>query len=431
MSTESEPPQAENKMWITLKTLQQQTFKIEMDPELTVRALKEKIEAEKGQDAFPASGQKLIYAGKILNDDTPIRDYKIDEKNFVVVMVTKPKSVQPATAAVVPPSQSTTLANMGPNSTAAPASAGPDASAVSTPPVALGPPALSLTPTVSEDPAPPSTAVPLPDSSSTVTSAAPVVSDSLTSTPSETSAPCVAPTAPVQPAVSATLESAPVEVSLPTAVKEESSEAEVRREETISAQEDPERTLADSENFLEAASSILVTGQAYENLVAEIVSMGYERERVIAALRASYNNPDRAVEYLLTVIPPDPDVQPRAEERRPPASAVPPPAPPSIVPPTAPPPSGTRPQQSEPEARANPLEFLRHQPQFQQMRQIIQQNPALLPALLQQLGRDNPQLLQLKALGFPEGLVIQAYFACEKNENLAANFLLQQTFDDE
>lgn len=58
------------------------------------------------------------------------------------------------------------------------------------------------------------------------------------------------------------------------------------------------------------------------------------------------------------------------------------------------------------------MEFLRDQPHFQNMRQVIQQNPALLPALLQQLGQENPQLLQVQAWGQRESVQAPSPLPC-------------------
>uniref|UniRef100_A0A3Q0SIY1 UV excision repair protein RAD23 n=1 Tax=Amphilophus citrinellus TaxID=61819 RepID=A0A3Q0SIY1_AMPCI len=368
-------------MLITLKTLQQQTFKIDIDDEETVKTLKERIEQEKGKDNFSVAGQKLIYAGRILNDDSPLKEYKIDEKNFVVVMHIADFLCRPDLVAA-----SSSLTVIG------------DA------------------------------AFPLP-------TAFPLFSPICTGT-------------------------------------------------SISQHDQCGMRRGSLAQFQAKIPSKL-TGSSYDAMVNEMMLMGYEREQVVAALRASFNNPDRAMEYLLTGIPG------RDRGNAAGRDAV---APPASGAPAAPAGNASVPAStgSSPSAGGgNPLSFLRNQPQFQVMRQLIQQNAALLPALLQEIGRENPELLQeisnhqeqfiqmlnepvpepvpggggssggggggggaggaggnhmnyiqvtpqekeaierLKALGFPEGLVIQAYFACEKNENLAANFLLQQNFDED
>lgn len=350
-------------MKITLKNLQQQTFHVDIEPTKTVKQLKQKIEQENGKD-YPADNQKLIYAGKILVDDSVLSEYNIDEKKFVVVMVTKPKQ---------PEKEKT--------------ESGGDGNQVSE------------------------------------------------------STPASQPAATTQPATNDRPTNQPAAA-------------------VTTASSTPPSTVSSA-----AAESTLLMGEDYENMVRNIMDMGYGREQVEQALRASFNNPDRAVEYLINGIPSLLDEQEVVNE----SADM----------------SGVDERQSE---AGDPLAFLRTQPQFQQMRQLIQQNPQLLNAVLQQIGQTNPALLQLitqnqesfvrmlnepvsgsgnagggalpagggnlgqaagaqptgiqvtpqdkdaierlKALGFPEHLVVQAYFACEKNENLAANFLLSQNLDE-
>lgn len=42
-------------------------------------------------------------------------------------------------------------------------------------------------------------------------------------------------------------------------------------------------------------------GEEYNKTVDEIVKMGFAKDDVIKALNAAYNNPDRAIDYLINV----------------------------------------------------------------------------------------------------------------------------------
>lgn len=131
-------------------------------------------------------------------------------------------------------------------------------------------------------------------------------------------------------------------------------------------------------------------------------------------------------------------------------------------------------------ASAGTLDFLRNSQQFQAFRAMVQANPQILQPMLQELGKQNPNLMRLiqdhqadflrlinepveggegnalgqlagampqavtvtpeereaierlEAMGFDRALVLEVFFACNKNEELAANYLLDHMheFDD-
>ncbi|KAG8763076.1 hypothetical protein FRC11_006199 [Ceratobasidium sp. 423] len=381
----------------------QKQFQIDAEPTDTVLQLKQKVKDAQGH---LVEQQKLIYSGKILSDDKTVESLGIKEKDFLVLMVSKPK---------VTPAAST-------SATPAPA-------------------------------------------------AAPVPSAPVASTPAP------APAAPAPAAPAPALQPLHPEISF-------------------------------------------VAGGALNSAIENMMGMGFERDQIMRALRASYNNPDRAVEYLLTGIPEHllaetaPPAPPASGGPAPAAAPVPAAANPAPATPAAPTPAApaARPAatpatgggaaapmnlfaQAAAQAGGNTpastggdpgpgagistaaLENLQNSPAFQQTIQAVQQNPALLQPLIQQLAQSNPAMAQqiasnpellyqilggmggdehgddeeggippgthvinitqeeaeaiarLEALGFPRQLAIEAYFTCDKNEELAANYLFENGFN--
>lgn len=62
----------------------------------------------------------------------------------------------------------------------------------------------------------------------------------------------------------------------------------------------PQRT-ADVGSAGVSQPSGLAMGAERTEAIANMEAMGFERSQIEAAMRAAFNNPDRAVEYLLTV----------------------------------------------------------------------------------------------------------------------------------
>ncbi|XP_052199593.1 ubiquitin receptor RAD23c-like isoform X2 [Diospyros lotus] len=378
-------------MKIFVKTLKGTHFEIEVKPEDTVADVKKNIEAIQGADVYPAVQQMLIHQGKVLKDGTTLEENKVAENSFVVIMLTKNKG------------------SSGEGSTAS-------------------------TPTVSKAPqtsAPPSTATPQ------------------------------APAATTELPARALPEAAPASV-----------------------------TAASESDVYGQAASNLVAGSNLEGTIQQILDMGggtWDRDTVVRALRAAYNNPERAVEYLYSGIP---------EQTEVPAVARAPASGPSVISPAQPaqaaavPSSGPNanpldlfpqglPNLGSNTAGAGSLDFLRNSQQFQALRAMVQANPQILQPMLQELGKQNPHLMRLiqehqadflrlinepveggegnilgqlaaampqsvtvtpeereaierlEAMGFDRAIVLEVFFACNKNEELAANYLLDHMHEFE
>ncbi|KAH1053171.1 hypothetical protein GLYMA_08G262900v4 [Glycine max] len=393
-------------MKVFVKTLKGTHFEIEVNPSDTLSEVKKNIETVQGADVYPAAQQMLIHQGKVLKDGTTLEENKVAESSFIVIMLSKTKSSsgEGSTTSTAP---------------SAKPSATPTSTSVSTAPQAPASTGASATPVTAPTAAP---------------------------------APAPAPAAPAP---------APAPIFSGSSVRPES-------------------------DIYGQAASNLVAGSNLEGTIQQILDMGggsWDRDTVVRTLRAAYNNPERAVEYLYSGIPEQAEAPPvtgvpaSAQPSNPPAD-TPQAAQPASVPssgPNANPldlfPQGL-PNVGSGAAGAGSLDFLRNSQQFQALRAMVQANPQILQPMLQELGKQNPHLMRLiqehqvdflrlinepveggegnilgqlagampqavtvtpeerqaierlEAMGFDRATVLEVYFACNKNEELAANYLL-------
>lgn len=211
-----------------------------------------------------------------------------------------------------------------------------------------------------------------------------------------------------------------------------------------------------------APSSGMAVGSALDEAVASLMGLGFPQEQVVRALRAAYNNPERAAEYLFNGIPAG------VEDRAGPAPAGRPAAPPQ---PDMGAGEGDEGDEGDIGEGGMPdMQALLQNPQAMQMMmqmmaaqnpqllQQMQQNPEAVMGMLQNamaqhaggggggggapMGGPAPagggqrgnvvRLTQEEAdavgrlqglTGCSENEALQAFIACEKNEELAANYL--------
>jgi len=353
-------------MQLQIKTLSNEKFTIECELSDTVRTIKEKIAAKDLKEKYEADSVKLIYAGKILEDSKTLESYTINQESFLVVVKQAPPKNPPAAG-----------------------------SSTNTP-------------------------------SNTATSASP-----------PTRSPNVAP-------------------PVPTAVPQ---------------QQQPSRTTPATGNAPAATQDSFLSPEAREKALTELTDMGFDRVQSEQALRASFYHVERAAEYLITGTIPTVVEGPASSQGG--GSAQTPSGSESST-------GGRRP------GGVDDLSELSSNPQFQALRQLIQQNPDQLQTLMQTLQATQPELFQLieqrpqeflellnqadeseeggddddplqgaggpgghgppgtvtitlspqdqqainrlQDMGFERNRVIEAFLACDRNEELAANYLLS-SFD--